>query len=287
MGAEITPLPTWFDWEDYRSLYDSESPLSLEEWIAQFFARSKGYHPKNEEPIGGYLIDPEFPYFTEVLNRSDPQKTGLDFSWENGILCYGHKGKDTHEYLQDTVFHFAALYGGEFRAERSNDQGAVSTTAYNHYTKTHGYFVFPDQESFENFDRQRKVNQARTFELAVNLSAPKSEVLAQFEKLFDDHAKQFSKGSLKYLGKRKTNISESRVLGLGLAIHDLMQDGIQRHAIEKQVLPLWHGESSLTTKEQGGSNENYGSNFKYARKAVSDLINGGWRKYLFAPGTEP
>ena len=187
------------------------------------------------------------------------------------------KGHRNHEYLERRTEWFARdaefiLEDEYLRRQMSGEfkTGMVITTASKN--GINGHYVFSDKESFEKYDKTRRVLSGRTIELAVNIAMPKKDILEEIARIIDTEQSRFGGEFISKKLKRQTVLQWSR----GLASWDLKQEGFSQYQIAKFLAPLWR-ENDMPTRGNEPAQDEDKKQVKTALQAVEQMINGGWR----------
>ena len=262
MNPNYKQLPDWFNWKKYEQL---SQLFDNSKWAYLFAVRDQDAGIDLKEIGYARIID-------EDLIETIP-----GFLWRNGVLSCGMKGHSSHEYLEHRLEWFAreAEFVSEdeyLRRQKSGEfkMGIVITTASK--KGINGHYVFSDKESFDKYDKTRRVLGARTLELAINIAMPKKDILEEIERIITTEQSRFGGEFISEKLKRQTVLQWSR----GLASWDLKQDGFSQYQIAKFLAPLWR-ENDMPTRGNEPAQDEDKKQVKTALQSVERMINGGWR----------
>jgi len=262
MSSNSKQLPDWFDWKDYEQL---SHRLDNSKWAYLFFVRDKDAGIDLKEIGYSRSVDGDW---LERIPR---------LFWRNGVLFHGMKGHRNQEYLERRTEWFVRdaefILEDEYQSRQKSGElktGMVITTASKN--GINGHYVFSDKESFEEYDKIRRVLSGRTIELAINITMPKKEILEEIAIIIDTEQSRFGGEFISKKLKRQTVLQWSR----GLASWDLKQEGFSQYQIAKFLAPLWR-ENDMPTRGNEPAQDEDKKQVKTALQAVEQMINGGWR----------
>ncbi len=207
-----------------------------------------------------------------VIRELNSQNAHTRLAWRKGVLCFGMKGHDTHDYLLNIVRRAQErestgyLSEDEFRAMQS--AGRLPKFGSHFRSSRGGYLVFPSKQSLSAYERAEKAAFARTVEFAVNLQMPKKDLLKEIGLLIDEHQKQFSGHKIPMKIPRARAYTWAR----GIAVYDLLNDGLSQADIARLLVPYWFNRHPGPKVEDVDKKE-----LRTALKAVKPYVQGGWR----------
>lgn len=231
-------LPDRFDWRSYESLM-AEHDISV--WASLFSMRD----PEND---ASHIKSVVGPYFS-------PETNFTRTTWRDGVLFHGYRGHSTHEYLREVLEMFWGNY--------PDDVGV------------------PDQSRFktlrtaENIDKYNMLKRKlfdSTLEFAINLRMPKELLIKEIEKIIDTHQEELHPQKFEVL-KNATTTQWAR----GLAIFDLLADGVEQGDIQRLLCPVWNKSGEQQEIDGKAPEDSWKKQYDRAYNSVRPLIYGGWR----------
>jgi hypothetical protein len=262
MSSNSKQLPDWFDWKDYEQL---SHRLDNSKWAYLFAVRDKDAGIDLKEIGYSQSVDGDW---LERIPR---------LFWRKGVLFHGMKGHRNHEYLERRNEWFARdaefILEDEYQRRQKSGEfktGMVITTVSK--DGINGHYIFTDKESFEEYDKTRRVLSERTIELAINIAMPKKDILEEIAIIIDTQQSRFGGEFIPKKLKRQTVLQWSR----GLASWDLKQEGFSQYQIAKFLAPLWR-ENDMPTRGNEPAQDEDKKQVKTALQAVEQMINGGWK----------
>lgn len=265
-GNVVKSLPVWFKWQDYRRLSNLKD---VAVWAWLFASRDPRIEDEIKQGVG-------------VVRVHDAHQVQTKLVWRNGVLCYGMKGHDTHEYLSNTARRAqerestGLISDNEFRALQAN--GELTKRGSHFRSFKGGYLVFASEQSLAAYERVEKAVFARTVEFAVNLQMPKKILLNEIEGIVDEHQKRFS-------GQRIPNkVSRAKAYNWarGIAAFDLLNDGLLQADVARLLVPFWFNRTPGPKAEDIDKKE-----LRTALKTVKPYVQGGWRTLCGDPLVSP
>ncbi|HJX11226.1 MAG TPA: hypothetical protein VJ733_12110 [Candidatus Binatia bacterium] len=128
--------------------------------------------------------------------------------------------------------------------------------------------LFASEQSLAAYERIERAVFARTVEFAVNLQMPMKVLLREIGSIIDEHQKRFS--ALKM--PRKVSRANAYSWARGIAVFDLLNDGLLQADIARLLVPTWFNRAPGPKAEDIDKKE-----LRTALKTVKPFILGGWR----------
>lgn len=266
--SRITPLPDWFNWDDYAPLSNMQDNAK---WAYLFAIRDSSYSDARAKGVSA----------SRIVNPKT-WKDGLSrLYWQDGVLFQGFKGHTTHDYLRSVVKHAAkdAEFIPEEKFQTLQKEGKLKKGSY--YTSSSiikynqqqtGRLHFSDEEAFTKYRNIERSMFANTIELAINFHMDKDAILKEIKKIVTDVQNKLHGEPVRIKPiECVTSLNWAR----GLACWDLKQDNVKPASLARLLVPLWHNKNPDLSS--GAANKNYMKEARDTVERVEPYINGGWK----------
>jgi len=255
-GNASKKLPAWFRWRDYQRLSNLRDTAV---WAWLFATRDPSIETEIKQGLG-------------VVRLVDPRRTQSRLAWRNGVLCHGMKGHGTNKYLMNLIQRAQERESSGFISEDEfhtfNVNGGLKKRGNCFRSCKGGYLAFSNKQSLLAYEQVEKAAFARTMEFAVNIQMPKKVLLKEIESLIDEHQKRYIAQRMPAKIPRAKAYNWAR----GLAVFDLLNDGLLQSDVARLLVPLWFNRIPGPKAEDVDKKE-----LRTALQTVKPFLQGGWR----------